>query len=171
MKSVSRRSCASCDLAEMLHVLSAVTGIGILNVECAVRPSSRRTEATADVATAITFFSRRRRKSWMARVTNVLPVPSGKSRKKTRDSAFVVHRSSTQRRQDYPMTHVEVCSPQQHQTQLSDPHSISESPHRPLAAVSQCQVLPPLLPLSDAGRSSCGVGSWNVSKVSSHQLQ
>ncbi len=95
MKSVFRRSSASCDLAEVLLALSVVMGIGILNVKCAVRPSSRRTAATADVATAITFFSRMRRMSWMARArTFFFPVPPKAFKNKTSDSGLAVHRGS-----------------------------------------------------------------------------
>ncbi len=53
--------------------------------------------------------------------------------------------------QDYLMTHLEDWTSQQHQTELSDPYSISESPHRPLTAVFQCQVLASLPPFSLQG--------------------
>ncbi len=69
----------------MLQVVSAVMSIGILNVECAVRPSYKRTAAAADVATAI---SEGGGSHAMARVTNVFPVLPEASWKKTRDSAF-----------------------------------------------------------------------------------
>ncbi len=87
----------------------------------------------------------------MARFTNVFRVPPGASTKKLTIRHFVVHCGLTQGLEDDLMTHLEDCSLQQHKTQLSVPHSISESPHRPLAAVSQCQVLAPLTPLSEQG--------------------
>ncbi len=44
-------------------MLSAVIGIEIWEIECAVRPSSKRTAANADAATAMIFCYRWRRKS------------------------------------------------------------------------------------------------------------
>ncbi len=150
---------------EMLHVLSAVMGMGILNVEVAMRPSSRRTAATADVAPAITYFSQRRTESWMARVTNVFPVQPEAFRNTARDSAFCAAPAfETGASRFLDDTHGRMQPTTASSTALWDAFNfgIVSLPVLRGLSVSRSGASPATI---RAGRSSCGVRSWNVSRI------
>lgn len=59
----------------MLHMLVSLISIGILNLECAVRPRGSNKEATPDDATAKTIFFLDRILDIIVFHRNVLPVP------------------------------------------------------------------------------------------------